>query len=576
MKILSIFKGHSDPCVVIVENGKILSYIEEERILRYKHAFGLFPKYALKKAFSVLNITPNDIDGIAVHWDLEKFSNGYMENFYNEMYKNFDVDATTKSFHKRCLDVFNFENLKKFYEKQWIRIFGNKYKLPPIYPVGHHFSHAYLACKHSPYKECLCITIDGSGDENCTVLWKYSNNQFEKLYSINMPYSLGWFYAAITEYLGFKAYDGEYKVMGLAAYGAEDEKIRAAMDQLLHTAEDGIGYVLNPEYIFFGEHTFSERFTDKLPDLFGKEPRTENDNIEKWHENLAYAAQKKLEEAVLNIIKWGIKKTGISNIAISGGVALNIKMNSAIYNLDGVQSVYPHPLSSDSGCIVGAALYVDSMLSKSEPQKIENLSFGPSYSDDEIESMLKLCQISYETPENIYETTAKLIADGKIIGWAQGGMEAGPRALGNRSILADPRAIASRDKVNAIIKFREYWRPFCPSILDEYKDLYFSKYIEAPFMIIAFKANEKLKREAPAIVHVDGTSRVQFVKEEANPPYHKLISEFYKLTNVPILLNTSFNIKGEPMVCSPQDCLRTFFATGLDALVLNKYLIRKK
>jgi len=363
--------------------------------------------------------------------------------------------------------------------------------------------------------------------------------------------------------------------MGLAAYGEPDKDLRAKMDRIVFPAPDGIEYRVDPTYIHYGPRSYSERFTDKLVELFDRKPRLSEEEITQWHENLAYAVQKKLEESVERLIRWAIRETGIRKVCISGGVGLNVKMNSSLFLLPEVDDVFAHPLCSDGGAAVGAALAACFERSGARPERLETLALGLEESNKTIERALKVARLEYEKPDDICEAVADQLAKGRIVGWFQGRMEAGPRALGQRSILADPRNVENRDKVNAIIKFREYWRPFCPSMTAEAASKYFGRYTNAPFMIIAFSANERLKQDAPAIVHVDGTSRVQMVHRDTLPRFHQLLKAFEKRSGVPVLLNTSFNVKGEPIVCTIQDALRTFWSTGLEILAAGDFLIRK-
>jgi carbamoyltransferase len=283
--------------------------------------------------------------------------------------------------------------------------------------------------------------------------------------------------------------------------------------------------------------------------------------------------QTQLEHAVVGLIEWGIEQTGLNKITVGGGVGLNVKMNSRIFELPSVSEVWANPLCSDGGAAVGAALVAEFKEKGTPPKRLVRLDYG--FEETDIEPILKQSKLAYTRSDDIARDTAALIANGKIVGWFQGRMEAGPRALGHRSILADPRNIESRDKVNSIIKFREYWRPFCPSMLAERADEYLKSHTDAPFMIIAFRATDKLKSLAPAVVHIDGTARVQLVDKDVDPLYHDLISAFEKLTGVGVLLNTSFNVKGEPLVCTLRDAIRTFFSTGLDVLVAGDYIVQK-
>jgi hypothetical protein len=339
-----------------------------------------------------------------------------------------------------------------------------------------------------------------------------------------MPHSLGWFYAAVTEYLGFEAYDGEYKVMGLAAYGKHDDDLHGKIRRVLAPADDGIEYRLDPSFIHYGARTWSERFTDALPVLFGRPRRLPQEPIEPWHHDLAFAAQQALEAAVERLVRWGMDAVGTGNLCIGGGVGLNVKMNTRLFELASVERIFAQPLCADGGAAAGAALGACWEATGARPKPLGSLALGNGQSDEAIEAALKLCGLPYERPADIARATAEALAKGQVVGWFQGRMEAGPRALGQRSILADPRREDARDQVNEVIKYREFWRPFCPSMLAEAADRYLVDYDDGRFMIVAFKATDALKRDAPAVVHVDGTVRVQLVQREVLPLYHDLIS----------------------------------------------------
>lgn len=571
---LGIFEGHSDPAVAIVKEGEVLAYAEEERHIRYKHAFGVYPIRALNYCLQVAGVSMADISAVGINWDLKGFSNGRLEKFFHEMREEWPLDSQTIGWQNGMLKRFNAKALQERHESHWRRAFGDM-PFPPLHGIPHHYVHAFQSCFQSGYNEAVCLTIDGSGDEHCSVVWHYKGDTLKPIYEIKMPHSWGWVYAAFTEYLGFHAYNGEYKVMGLAAYGRPNQQLSQKVDNIISAAADGIGYMVDPTYIHYGSHKYSKRFTDKLVDLLGAPPRLPNQEITRWHEDLAFAVQQKLEDCAERLILWAIRHTGVRNVCIGGGVGLNIKMNSRLYALPEVEDVFAHPLCSDGGAAAGAALAACFQVSGTLPEKLETLALGHEESDFSIEKALKVAGLLYEKPDDICDAAGKELSEGRIVGWFQGRMEAGPRALGQRSILADPRTIANRDKVNAIIKFREYWRPFCPSMIAEAADRYFEDYTDAPYMIISFRANDRLKEEAPAIVHIDGTSRVQLVHQEKLPRYHQLLKSFEKYSGVPVLLNTSFNVKGEPIVCTIQDALRTFWSTGLDVLVAGNFLVRK-
>lgn len=571
---LGIFEGHVDPAVCLVKDGKVIAFAEEERFIRYKHAAKVYPAKSIEYCLKQAGIGPEDITALALPWDAESFVNGRMQSFYDGMKKKYQLDARTLAWQHFTLTYFDPEKIRRRHAFEWKKLFGNV-ALPRIITLPHHKVHALHAYLQSGFEQAVCVTVDGSGDEHCTVVWKCVDGKVMPLKEILMPHSLGWFYAAFTEYLGFAAYDGEYKVMGLAAYGKRNDELAEKIEKILHVAPDGIGYELDPSYIHYGEHSYSDRYTDKLVELIGRKPRLGKDEIDSWHESLAFTVQEALEKAVLRLVRWGMAETGFDKICISGGVGHNVKMNTRIFEMDGVKNIFPQPLCNDGGAAMGAALVACHTETGLPTEKLTTLALGPEFDDAEIESILTKCQIRFEKCPDIAAATAQELAAGKVVGWFQGRMEAGPRALGQRSILADPRQIESRDRVNAIIKFREYWRPFCPSMLYEAAPKYLTKWVDAPFMIIAFSASEALKNDAPAIVHVDGTARVQLVHQETHPLYHRLISSFADITGVPVMLNTSFNIKGEPVVCTVHDALRTFFATGMEALAVGSFLLRK-
>lgn len=572
---LGIFEGHYDPAVAAVRDGEVLAFAEEERFLRNKHAKGSYPERALKFCLDRAGVGPQDVAAIGINWNLKSYTDGSMSAFFSRMRKEWPaVDGRTVAWQNRVTQIYNESTTRERHQFAWRRAFG-EVTLPPLHGIPHHYTHALQAYLQSPFEEALCLTVDGSGDQHCSVLWRCEGERIEPFYEINMPHSLGWFYAAFTEYLGFEAYDGEYKVMGLAAYGKANADLQGKIGRILKAAPDAIGYRLDPTFIHYGAHSWSERFTDEMPKLFERNPRAPDETIEEWHFDLAFAVQAALEGAVTRLVSRAANATGLRNLCIGGGVGLNVKMNSELFALDGIDRVFAHPLCSDSGAAAGAALGACWRETGVKPEALRTLALGNEESEGTIEATLKRCGVRYERPGDIAGAAAKELAAGNVVGWFQGRMEAGPRALGQRSILADPRKVESRDRVNAVIKYREPWRPFCPSMTAEAAERYLVDWDDAPFMIIAFRANERMKSEAPAVVHVDGTARVQLVHRTTHALYHRLISSFEKITGVPVLLNTSFNVKGEPIVCTATDALRTFFATGMDCLAIGPFLLKK-
>ncbi len=575
MNILGVFHSYSDPSAALIVNNRVVAFAEEERLLRIKHAVGYFPSRSIEFVLKKANMAIDDIDAIVQPWDCNKYDSGEMQKVYDEINSKYPTTEGDIAYQKNHISTLSAGSQKGIILRNLRRFFGDK-KFPPIFFINHHLSHACMGYFQSGLdNNCLVLTIDGSGEEVTTAWWIAENSRLKLLREIHIPHSLGWFYSAFTEYLGFRAYDGEYKVMGLAAYGEHDPEIHDKISKIVWYDDKG-GFELDPMILMRGQRSYSYYYSDNLVKFLGRSPRSKNEDISKWHINLAFEVQKKLEEIVFDMTRYWIGKTGVKRLAISGGVGLNVKMNGNLFMSGIIDDIFVHPLCADTGTPIGAALaYLYSKGEDLEVEELPNVYYGPSFSDEEIEKILISCKLDFTKEDDICKSAARLIADGKVVGWFQGEMEGGPRALGNRSILADPRDVASRDKVNAVIKFREFWRPFCPSMTEEGAKKYFVKFTKAPFMIVTFHATDFAKEEIPAVVHVDGTVRPQIVEKEASPLYHELITEFEKLTGVPCLLNTSFNIKGEPIVCTPHDAIRTFSATGLDALAVGNFLIQK-
>ncbi|GII92840.1 carbamoyltransferase family protein [Sinosporangium siamense] len=564
----------ADPAVAAVVKGRVVAYAEEERFVRDKHAVGRYPMRALRYCLAATGKRLDEVSSVTIAFDLGAYTDGRMAEFYASMAKEWPVDQPTIDWQRGCLNQYSIASQEREHHFRWRREFGD-IAFPPIKFAPHHYTHAFQAGLESGFESAVALTVDGSGDSHTTVVWHLEDGVLRPLREIHMPHSLGWFYAAFTEYLGFDAYDGEYKVMGLAAHGHPDAALRDLVGQVLMPAQDGVEFRLDPSYIHYGDHSYSRRHTDKLVKLMGAPPRLPGEPVTPWHMNVAFAVQEALEEAACRLVRWAVLETGTTDVCIGGGVGLNVKMNSRIHALPEVANVFAHPLCADSGQAAGAALVTCFRETGAAPRPLTTLALGPEAGDDEIATVLRNAGVPFERSPDICRTIGAELAAGRIVGWCQGRLEAGPRALGQRSILADPRTVAVRDRVNAAIKQREMWRPFGPSMLASAAGRYFDDFTDSRFMTMAFAANDRLRAEAPAIVHTDGTSRVQFVHPDTHPLYHRLITEFEALTGVPILLNTSFNVRGEPIVSSPEDALRTFWATGLDVLAVGDFVVRK-
>ncbi|MGE0871628.1 MAG: carbamoyltransferase [Kofleriaceae bacterium] len=575
MNILSYFHG-IDPAAAVIVDGRVAAYVEEERLLRNKHAANIFPMKSIEACLRLAEVSLAEIDVAVYGWDAPRYGSGDMARFYQEVNRRFPPDDATRRWQQRNVGLFAPAALTRTFTNQLVRGFGiAPSALPKLEFYPHHRTHAASAFFLSEHEEALVLTVDGSGDSDCTTVWRGHGSSLDVLHRIEIPHSLGWFYAAITEFLGFDAYDGEYKVMGLAAYGNPNRAIREKLEQIVRPGPLGFDYEVEPRYIHHGEHTYSDRFTDELVKLMDMPPRQGPKKIEKIHEDIAFEAQRLLEETVIRLVDHFQRETKLRTLCIGGGVGLNVKMNSRLHRMDNFDRVSAFPIPNDSGLAIGAAIgyWVDK--TGKRPAPLHHLYLGPGFGDDDIENQLKQCGLAYRKPKNLASETASLLASGKVVGWFQGRMEGGPRALGGRSILADPRQIAARDRVNAAIKFREYWRPFCPSMTVESAERFLKKPAPAPFMILAFEASDAASQQAPAVVHVDNTLRCQTVDAATNPRYHAMLRAFEEQTGVPIVLNTSFNVKGEAIVCTPRDAIRTFFATGIDALAIGAFIVEK-
>ena len=573
MKILGILNLNQDPASSLMIDGKLVTLVEEERFVRKKHAKDHFPENAIKHCLTKNKLELSDIDYITIGWNIFAY-NSRVKNTFEQNTKLYQKDSKSLDWESKQLIKYNPDNFIKNLEEELINCGFNKNDIPPFKFYDHHYSHALTAFIPSTFDEAIILTIDGHGEENCTVIWEAKNNTIRRIKEFNIPHSLGWFYGASTEFCGFTPNNGEGKTMGLAPYGKPNAHLKEKMKKVLSI--EGCGYKINPNYLFYGERNYSNEFTDSFVSLFGK-PRTNDDDIfQSNYTDFAFEAQASLENIVSHLVLESIKKTGIKNICLAGGVALNCKMNGVIASLDEVDNIYVQPISNDVGTTFGSSLAL--YLEKGYPisrDVMKHVYLGPEFHDKEIEIVLQNKKLAYEYFNNIEEKTASLLEEGKVIGWFQGKMETGLRALGNRSILGDPRKKDMKDIINNKVKFRESWRPFCPSILDEFQAEYIENSFYHPYMIIAFQVKPEKVVEIPSVVHVDNTARIQSVSKRVNPKYWKLINEFRKLTNVPVLLNTSFNIKGEPIVCTPDDALNTFQKTGMDYLVMGNYLISK-
>ncbi len=570
MKILGLANDVWISSAALVSDGKVVAACAEERFNRQKMS-KVFPRRSIEFCLKQAGCSLGDIDRIVFGWNpavhLRSVSSRYIDvQRWRGEYLYMLPGALMSYFGSPEVNEFK-QTLKT---KDWDA---------HIHFVNHHDAHVASAYFLSPFREAAVFTVDGRGEEETCTFNLARNSSVERLASVKMPHSLGLFYAAITEFLGFKPHTDEWKVMALASYGrSEGNEFLKRMRSLIALLPDG-GF--EQDLTYFTYYSFDKQpfmFSEKLERLLGKR-RKPSDGFEQSHMDLAWSLQTVFEEATTHMLLHLHKITGSKNLAIAGGAAMNSVYNGKISAVTPFKNVFIPSCPDDSGVSVGAALYGHHILGAADtPHKAQTHNYwGPSFSEREIGLALDRYKIRAQQHADIVDVTAKLLSEGKIVGWFQGAAEFGQRALGNRSILADPRDPGAKDKVNAAVKFREGFRPFAPAILAERAEEYFEmpKGMAVPFMERVFLFRENKRRGLPGVVHIDGTGRLQTVTADANPRFYALIAAFERLTGVPIVLNTSFNLNGEPMVCSPEDAIRSFYTCGLDALVLGNHLVIK-
>jgi carbamoyltransferase len=558
MYILGINYTLHDSSACLLKDEEIVFASEEERISRVKHD-SRFPVNSIKMALKIANITMKDVAYAGFSWQYPRVSTLIKEYipFLKGRYKisKFRILAPIIWFIKNRREKGGMKMIK--------REFGCLPKNVRFY--NHHYSHAVSACVFSGMDEASVLVVDGRGAFNSTTIWHWKEGKIKLLKSYRVPNSIGFLYARFTQYLGFQPFEDEWKVMGLAPYG----KPGVDLSPFIRIEEDG--YWVNSAALL-GKHYED---LSEIEKLYGPK-REPEEEITQRHKDIAYALQEVTERVMLFLVKQAVSLTGSKNLCLAGGVALNCKANGLILRSGLIENIFVQPASGDDGSALGAAFACLGEIKGKLPLfKMEHPYFGMEFGEDEIERILKTYKLPYKKSDNPAKEAAKFLAEGKIVGWFQGKWEFGPRALGNRSILADPRDPSMKDKVNKAVKFREEWRPFAPSVLEEYAEDYFDTCSSSPFMILTFWVKPEKRAVIPAVTHIDGTARVHTVNKNVNPLYWQLIEEFRRLTGVPVVLNTSFNLKGEPIVGSPFDAIRTFYTSGLDVLIMGPFVLEK-
>jgi carbamoyltransferase len=565
--ILGINCFKHDASAALLVDGVPVAAVEEERLSRVKHD-GTFPGRAIRYCLGAAGIVPGQLDHVA---------------FY--MLPGLVFRENLTYWPRHLLTRGGLSGLGFWGSQLWAgakmrsipsmvrELLGHELPETTFHFVEHHPAHAASGFFASGFHSAAVLTLDGVGERDTGTAGTYDPDGYRILRRMRFPHSPGFFYSAVTDYLGFRPDNDEYKVMGLASYG-----MPAYIDLFRKLLSIDPGGMLKVDTGYFAYQTGNRKryFGQALVRALG--PARETDEvIEQRHADVAHSAQLALEDAVLQLARELREETGESNLVVSGGVGLNCVMNGRLLREAGFDQIYPMPACHDAGTSLGAAWHVDRVLLGNRRPLVElpHLYLGPSFDEAAIEEELRGDKISYTRPGDLPATVASLLEQGKVVGWFQGGAEFGPRALGNRSIIADPRRPEMQDLVNACVKRREEFRPFAPSVLEEKAGQWFSGCGRSPFMILIYDVLEDRRGQLPAVTHVDGTARVHTVSAAANPLYHRLISEFEKLTGVPVILNTSFNVKGEPIVTTPREAVRTFFGTGMDALAIGPFLVRK-
>jgi carbamoyltransferase len=583
MIILGLNAYHGDSSACIVVDGKLIAAVEEERFTRIKHWAGL-PVQSIQYCLQEAGVTLQDVDHIAINRNPKA-------NFMKKAFFAFTKRPSFRLVSDRLRNAGRVSDIRDAIALEF-KTQNSKLKTQ-IHHVEHHVAHLGSSFFVSPFEEASVVSVDGFGDFVGAMWGTGRGNKVEVKHRTFFPHSLGLYYLAFTQYLGFLNYGDEYKVMGLAAYGEPEfmnemktivkpngeGDFELDLDFFIHHSE---GITMTWEG---GEPKMGPVFSTRLEEMLGP-ARSHGKDIEQRHKNIAASLQKRYEEIFFDLLNKVYEKTKCPNLILSGGCAMNSLANGKIFDNTPFKEVYIQPAAGDAGGAIGAAFYVwHEVLGNPRSFIMEKPYLGPAFSDEEISRQLTVnsrqlekenCLIErIEDMELLCKKTAQHISEGKVIGWFQGRMEWGPRALGNRSIICDPRRPDMKDIMNLKIKRREPFRPFAPSIHLGATGEYFETDYPDPFMLKVYKIRPEKRKVIPAVTHIDGTGRLQTVRKEDNPVYWQLIEEFRKITGVPVVLNTSFN-ENEPIVCKPEEALDCFLRTKMDVLVMGKFLIKRQ
>lgn len=564
MRILGLVGATHDSGLAILNDGLPEVVLEEERHNREKRTLA-FPQQAVRHALGEYAEKLSGIDVITTPWDLKQLRWTFLRAALGRLPASLTLISEKSHTPQRNEIVL----LNAFIARKFRRRFGVE-KLPPIVNVGHHDAHA-ASFFVSPFEEATVLVMDGFGDDASTSIYTGRGNSLKRHWHTDIFNSLGMVYTIVTDYLGFGGFSDEGKVMALAAYG--DPSYVQRFRDTVHLKPEG-RYEVNMDYFSFDTYGEIRPLKRKFYDVFGP-PRRPGEPLNDRHRAIAFALQAMTEETILHIVRELLRAYPSRNLCLSGGVALNCVANGRILEKTDVERVWVPPVASDTGAPLGSALWhYHQTLGRPRVFEMKHPYYGLAFSDADCARALDQAGVAHEKLDDsvLLDRVAQDLANGKIVGWFQGRYEIGPRALGNRSILADPRRLAIKETINIKIKQREPFRPFAPAVLWERAHEFFEITQPDPFMTLAPRVKEDKRDVIPAAVHVDGTGRIQTVEKSANPRYHAIIEAFGKLTGVPVLLNTSFN-RHEPIVCTPDEAVSCFLRTGMDVLVLgNRYV----
>ena len=595
MIILGINAYHGDASAAIIADGQLIAAVEEERFNRIKHCAG-FPAESIRYCLNAAGVDLVNIDHIGISRDPSAHLHKKILHAATRIARNamgFAGSGATNG--KRDNGVFGMisDRLANAAKVRDLKDeLSRALRVPretisaTFHNIEHHKAHLASAFFVSPFERAALLSLDGFGDFISTMWGIGDGNQFEVLDEVEYPHSTGIVYTATTQFIGFPHYGDEGKVMGLAPYGTP--RYIDIFRDMIRTEPDRPGFVLNLDYFLHhsegvemswneGSPQIGRIFSDKFVEIFGR-PRDSGDPLTTREEDIAASLQLRLEEVGFHILKQLHALTGSTDLCLAGGVALNSVMNGKILLDTPFRRVFVQPAAGDNGTALGVCYYIfNQILKQPRGAVMEGAYTGPEFSDEEIRAVLDRAGVAYERLEDreLTNTAAKDVADGAVTGWFQGRMEFGPRALGNRSIIADPRRPNMREILNERIKKREPFRPFAPSILEEHTAEYFEQDHPSPTMLMVYPVRREKHGVIPAVTHVDGSGRLQTVNARTNPRYYQLISDFHKLTGVPVVLNTSFN-ENEPIVCTPQHALDCFLKTRMDVIYLGNYKVRSR